>query len=186
MCQRGVKFSPLYKAARRKLPANPSHDAKIIVARLRRPQVVRYAHCVLFNVGGGATPCRRARLRLEPRTRGGGENRPMGREAHPRKSQCTLLSPGYPPTSPCRVFRREPARLLLLRSFHPGGNPRVGSNRGDPDRATSAAPCFCANTTGVERRRKIYTYTHPLTILPLIISSANDESCEEKINFLRR
>lgn len=67
---------------------------------------------------------RRRRSRHNPRppatalrqSRGGGGSRPMRVEAHPRKSQCLLLSPSCPPTSLDRFFHLRPALLPAARS----------------------------------------------------------------------
>lgn len=64
--------------------------------------------------GRGTTPGRRRRVYDGDVEVVG--SRPMGGEAHPRKSQCLLLSPSCPPTSLDRFFHLRPAPTPAARS----------------------------------------------------------------------
>lgn len=97
-----------------------------------QPQVVRCAHCVLFGSEAAVQPSADM-LAYSSGTgiRGGGENRPMGREAHPRRSQCSLLSSVCPPTS-------STTSLPIVPAFsRPGRNPRDGPKSGRDQRILS-------------------------------------------------
>lgn len=61
--------------------------------------VARIMYCLARRRRRRYNPLPACSLTARGRIRGGGENRPMGREAHPRRSQCSLLSSVCPPTS---------------------------------------------------------------------------------------
>nr|KAF7431855.1 hypothetical protein H0235_004779 [Vespula pensylvanica] len=74
----------------------------------------------------GTTPGRRLSASSRRRSGGGEEKRPIGAQAHPRKSQCSLLSSSCPPTYPCLPLS------LCLHSFAKAtGSGFCASHRND-------------------------------------------------------
>lgn len=122
------------------------------------------ALCIV-QLGGGATPCRRARLQLEHGLvevvridQWGARHTRANHNAH----CCRRAIRPHPRTASFTVNRR-----LLRRSFHPGRNLRVGSNRGDSDRKPLCHFMLLrnnVNTAGIKSRRKICIYSYNFVI----------------------
>lgn len=107
------------------------HQVKTILNGLHvgfRWFVARIVHCSGCRRRPRYNPLLSGSLSPRARARSGGENRPMGREAHPRKSQCSLLSSGCPPT--CRFFHYWSRKVAPCAALAQVGNLRVDSELG--------------------------------------------------------